>query len=254
MTAKRSIWIGYDSREPEAYQVLSYALLKQAKKPVVIHNIVLEDVVQRGLYDRPTKRDADGKLIDLISRTDDYNGAMATEFAISRFLTPLLAREGLALFMDCDMLPRCDINEVFDLIEHRQAQGVDKALWCVQHDYKPKSGLKMDGQLQTYYGRKNWSSLMVFVCGHPANRALTLPLINNRPGRDLHAFCWLTDAMIGALPATYNHLVGDVEHDPSAKIPHFTNGGPWMKGYEDVPFAEEWRHQLNAVNGNRKRA
>jgi hypothetical protein len=32
---------------------------------------------------------------------------------------------------------------------------------------------------------------MVFNCDHPANRALTLDLINTVPGRDLHRFCWL---------------------------------------------------------------
>jgi hypothetical protein len=27
----------------------------------------------------------------------------------------------------------------------------------------------MDGQAQTRYARKNWSSVMVFNCDHPAN-------------------------------------------------------------------------------------
>jgi hypothetical protein len=256
MPAKRSVWVGHEPRETEASRVLVYSLLRQARRPVSIHHLVLDDVVARGLYDRPTER-RDGKLYDLLSATDYYDGAMSTEFAISRFLTPKLAREGLALFMDCDMLPRCDINEVFDHVEREQAAGQDRALWCVQHpNYRPAQKLKMDGQQQTYYGRKNWTSFMVFNCEHRANQALTLELINNRPGRDLHALCWLTDAMIGALPAAYNHLVGEHAHSPDAKVVHFTNGGPWMEGYESVPFADAWRAERGAMHGatSRKQA
>jgi hypothetical protein len=40
----------------------------------------------------------------------------------------------------------------------------------VQHDYKPKEKFKMDGQQQTLYPRKNWSSFVVFNCAHPSNK------------------------------------------------------------------------------------
>ena len=38
-----------------------------------------------------------------------------------------------------------------------------KAVSCVQHDYTPPEGVKMDGQQQLAYPRKNWSS--VWLCG-----------------------------------------------------------------------------------------
>ena len=48
----------------------------------------------------------------------------------------------------------------------------EKAVYCVQHDYKPKEKHKMDGQQQTIYPRKNWSSFIVFNCSHPSNKKL----------------------------------------------------------------------------------
>jgi hypothetical protein len=98
----------------------------------------------------------------------------------------------------------------------------------------------MDGQIQTAYARKNWSSVCVFNCDHPANRALTVDLVNTLPGRDLHRFCWLADNEIGALDPKWNWLAGhsDAAIDPA--IVHFTDGVPSMPGYEDAPFADEW--------------
>lgn len=90
---------------------------------------------------------------------------MSTEFAISRFLTPHLAGRGLALFMDCDMLVRSNLTSLFLDLETG-----DKAVYCVKHQYNPTGNEKMDGQLQTRYVRKNWSSFMIFDCNHPANK------------------------------------------------------------------------------------
>jgi hypothetical protein len=103
----------------------------------------------------------------------------------------------------------------------------------------------MDGQLQTRYARKNWSSFCIFNCDHPANKKLTLEAINTLPGRDLHAFCWLGDEEIGELDASWNFLVGDTDPKISPDVIHFTCGTPDMPGYENVPFADEWRTTLN---------
>ena len=44
-----------------------------------------------------------------------------------------------------------DVNNLFNLANEKYA------VMCVQHDYKPKEGVKMDGKAQTLYPRKNWS-------------------------------------------------------------------------------------------------
>jgi lipopolysaccharide biosynthesis glycosyltransferase len=173
----------------------------------------------------------DGKLWDNISEAP-----CSTEFAISRFLTPILAREGWALFMDSDILAKADVSELFELADPRYA------VMCVQHQHAPSAELlKMDGQAQTLYKRKNWSSVMLFNCGHPSNVNLTVNLVNSVPGRDLHRLCWLKDEEIGDLPMSWNWLVGASDPEIAPDFVHFTSGGPWFEGYEHVPYADEWR-------------
>jgi hypothetical protein len=104
----------------------------------------------------------------------------------------------------------------------------------------------MDGQQQTQYARKNWSSVMLWNLDHPAHDAVTSELLNSVPGRDLHRFCWLDDELIGALPPAWNYLVGHTRlPDPKdAKLVHFTEGTPDMLGYESCEFSDEWREEL----------
>ncbi len=231
---KRSIYIGYDPREADAYAVARGSLLKHLSEPISVHGLVLAQLQADGLYTRPVERIA-GRLFDVKSRRADYSGAMSTEFALSRFFVPMVAQTGWALFMDCDMLVRRDIAKLFALADS------SKAVMCVQHDYTPSRREKMRGEIQTPYDRKNWSSLMLFNCDHPANSAMTLDLLNNAVGKDLHGFCWLEDHHIGALPQTWNFLVGESARDDDPSVVHFTNGVPSMTGYESVAFADEWR-------------
>jgi lipopolysaccharide biosynthesis glycosyltransferase len=227
MTISRSIWIGYDPREAEAFAAFRQSIRMRLNLPIPIYGLVLDRLRADGLYWRETTH-RDNKLWDEIS-----GAPMATEFAISRFLVPHLAKGGQALFMDCDMLARTNIGRLFDICDD------SKAVWCVKHDHQPSNALKMDGQAQTRYARKNWSSVMMFTA-HPANKALTPELVNQVPGRDLHRFCWLEDDQIGELSPEWNFLVGHTDPSIDPNIVHFTDGGPWMAGYENVPFADEW--------------
>lgn len=229
-----SIWIGFDSREAAAFAVAVESTKRKLSRPLPMYGLVLPQLQQAGLYYRPTERRL-GKLHDMLSVREDYNGQVSTEFSVSRFLTPILAGSGLALFMDCDVLIRADMLKLFDKIDRRYA------VTCVKHDHSPSSSTKMDGQLQTAYGRKNWSSMMIFNCDHPANRKLTLELVNTVPGRDLHHFCWLRDEDIGELDLSWNWLVNESPPVEDPNIVHFTLGGPWFPAFEDVPFADEWR-------------
>jgi hypothetical protein len=231
----RSIYIGFDPREAEAFAVCRNSLRRHCGDSIPIRGICLDDMRERGLYWRPTSRDDKGRLFDDIS-----GFPMATEFAISRFLTPMLAKRGWALFMDCDILARADVRELF-----AQADP-SKAVMCVQHVYEPPQGIKMDGQLQTLYRRKNWSSVMLLNCDHSANEALTFNLVNSVPGRDLHAFTWLKEHEIGSLDPAWNFLVGHTDPSIDPKLVHFTEGGPWFDNYRNVPYADEWIAERNA--------
>jgi lipopolysaccharide biosynthesis glycosyltransferase len=227
-----SVWIGFDPREAAAFAALRQSI-RLWNKQLPVHGLVLSDLRERGLYTRPTERRL-GRLYDVISEH-----SMATEFAISRFLVPHLAQRGLALFMDCDMLARANLARVFNEVSK------SKAVTCVKHAYQPPEGEKMDGQVQTAYPRKNWSSFMVFNCDHPSNKKLTPELVNSLPGRDLHRFCWLEDDEIGEFGPEWNWLVGHSSDNIDPKVVHYTEGGPWFTGFEDVPYAGEWREALH---------
>lgn len=223
------VFIGYDNRMPVAFGVAAKSLQKTASKPVQVKPLLLPLYEALGLYTRPTDR-KEGALFDEIS-----GFPMATEFAISRFLVPYLCDyKGWAVFCDSDFLFRQDISEVFDMADDKYA------VMCVKHDYNPLEEKKMDGQIQTKYHRKNWSSFILFNCGHEKNKFLSLENINSLPGRDLHGFCWLGAEDIGTIHPRWNWLEGhsNTNIDPAAV--HFTRGTPDMKGYENCQYSDEW--------------
>lgn len=236
---KRSVYIGWDPREQDAWTVAQRSLLRRCSEAIMVHKLEMRDLQARDLYMRPMRREGN-RLYDLMSKREDYDGAVSTEHANARFFVPMLARTGWAAFMDGDMLVRGDIAEVFNSLDPMYA------MYCVKHAHSPVNTTKMDGQVQTSYKRKNWSSFMVFNCDHPATRRLTLPILNSWPGRDLHAMIWLDNSEIGALPAEWNYLVGYTQLGPGEepKCVHFTEGTPDMPGYENCEYADEWRAEL----------
>ncbi len=231
---KWSIYVGFDTREAAAFAVARSSFRRHMTRPVPIYGLVLDELRERGLYRRPTERRGQ-QLWDSISAAP-----MSTEFAISRFLTPILAKTGLALFTDGDVLVRRNVRDLFLNADR------SKAVLCVKHVHAPSTSVKMDGQIQTAYPRKNWSSVVLFNCDHPANARLTVELVNSAPGRDLHRFCWLNDDEIGDLKVEWNWLVGHSQPIGSPAIVHFTDGFPLMSGYEEQPYAQEWREALAA--------
>lgn len=235
----RSIWIGFDPREAAAYAVAGYSCGRYLTQQIPIKGLVLGVLQRFGLYKRPIewrKSAVDAPIMwDVPS-----NHPMATQHANARFFVPIVAKSGWAMFTDGDVLFRANVARMFDDLDPA------KALYCVHHNHVPQNTIKMDGQVQSQYGRKNWSSVMVFNCDHPANKSLTLDMLNTLPGRDLHRFCWLDDSEIGELDPTWNWLVGESDPAIDPKLVHFTNGVPDMTGYENVPFADEWRSTLEA--------
>lgn len=228
-----SIWIGFDSREVDAFVVAKESLKAHNRTNIPVKGILMSDQKALNNYTRPYRKIV-GSLFDEISQA-----AMSTEFALTRFLTPILAKSGWALFCDCDVMFRSEVEELFLLADNRYA------IMCVKHEHKPKELVKMDNQLQQPYARKNWSSVMLFNCDHPSNKRLTLPLINSKKGSDIHAFCWLEDHEIGELGIEWNYLIGYSNDEVEPKLVHFTLGVPSMLGCENSPYSSEWREYLH---------
>jgi len=222
------VFVGYDPREDIAYQVCKHSIL--TKQPEAnVRPLVQKELRDAGWYTRPKDKLA------------------STEFTFTRFLVPELANfKGWAVFMDCDMILTTDIKELFD-------QADDKyAVMCVQHDYTPKEGMKMDGQKQTVYPRKNWSSVVLFNCAHPSNARLTQDMVNDPElnGAYFHRFSWLKDEEIGKLDHTWNYLVGVYDDIETPKLIHYTEGGPWFENYRNCEFNKLWKDELqDMMNG-----
>ena len=215
------IFIGWDSREEIAYQVARQSILDTTSVPVEIIPLKQKTLRKKDMYWR------------------DEDKLASTEFTFTRFLLPELTEfDGWALFIDCDFVALEDVANLF-------AQANDKyAVMCAQHDYTPKEGTKMDGQVQTVYPRKNWSSMMLVNCGHPSNKKLTKELVNTETisGAYLHRFSWLLDNEVGKLSHEWNWLVGWYKEpkDGKPKFLHYTEGGPWFEKYENCEYNYEY--------------
>ena len=218
------VFVGYDTREDIAYQVCKHSI-ESKQSDASVRPLKQQELRDAGWYTRG---------IDKLA---------STEFTFTRFLIPELCNfNGWALFMDCDMILKTDIKQLFD-------QADDKyAIMCVQHDYSPSATIKMDGQAQTIYPRKNWSSVMLFNCGHKSNAKLTQNLVNDPKitGAYLHRFSWLKDKEVGELSPEWNWLVGHYEEpkDGTPKLIHYTEGGPWFENYRNCEYHQDWKTEL----------
>lgn len=237
---KKVVYIGYDPRELDAFLVTRHSLIRHSMF-VDVRGLIMRDMQKYGHYYRKHSK-ANGMLYDHISHAQ-----MSTEFALTRFLTYMLAKnEGAewAVFMDSDMLVMSNIEELFALADPKYA------VMCVKHDpNKHVTNEKMDGQVQTQYPCKNWSSVMLINCNHKSNEKLTVDLINTAKGKDLHSFCWLKEDEIGEIPGSWNHLV-DIDEDPqSADILHFTLGVPTMTHRRGGVHEDWYQELLTAIRG-----
>ena len=242
MAKSPTIYIGYDEREDAAYEVAKASIEKYASKPVAIVPLKQEPLRRAGLFSRSHYNVGDQRY-DCFDRKP-----FSTDFSFTRFLIPALNQyEGMALFMDCDMMLRADVWELFDSLCKDNS-----AIWCVHHDYNPKSTRKMDGQKQEQYNRKNWSSFVVWNCEHDANKRLTVDDVSTKDGYWLHNFKWLELEEIGKLNEVWNWLDGWSPDYLNPKNVHFTTGGPQFPKWEptriiDGVYADDWREIYNKL-------
>ena len=219
-----NIFIGYDSKERVAYNVLSHSIIQNSTKPVAITPIALNNLKDDFVRER--------------------NALSSTEFSFSRFMIPhLMNYQGWALFMDCDMLMFEDISKLWRMRDD------SKAIQVCKHDYTPKESKKFLGQVQTKYEKKNWSSFMLMNCKKCTT--LTPDYVNKASGLELHQFKWLEgDHLIGDLPLEWNWLVGEYEHKEDVNNVHYTEGGPWFDDYKNCDYSKDWFRNLEESNGS----
>ena len=208
-----NVFIGYDEGEKIAYHVLSESIRRNSSKPVSITPLCLSNIPEFKRETQPNQ---------------------STEFAFSRFMVPYLNDyKGWSIFMDCDMMFRGDISELWDMRETKYS------VMCCKHDYEPKQGVKFRGAKNEKFPKKNWSSFMLM--NNMLCNKLTPEYVNTVTGLELHQFKWLmNDNAIGNIPLDWNWLVGEYDYNPNAKNVHWTLGGPYFEDYARSDYADEW--------------
>lgn len=210
---KINLIVGFDQKEAIAYHVFCQSIIQLSTIPVTFTPLALQNMNFYG------ENHCDG----------------SNQFIYSRFLTPyLMSFKGWAIFADGDMVCNADIRDLWNLRDET------KAVQVVKHDYKTKKKVKYLGNKNEDYPRKNWSSLILWNCAHPANSVLTPQFISEKPGHYLHRFSWLPDDLVGDLPKEWNWLAIEYPDNPEAKIVHFTLGTPCFKEYKNESMSDLW--------------
>lgn len=232
------IYIGWDPRGAQAFEVAAYSIRKHASIPVEIIALKDWELRAKGIYHREYNVDQRGQMWD----TRD-GSPFSTSFSYTRYCVPMIEGYGeeQVVFMESDMMLRADIADLM------KAAG-PAALACVKHDHRPNEMSKITNTIQRRYERKNWSSVMVMRPS--ACEGLTFYAVNNMNRDWLHQMCWMDEAKIKGLPTEFNWLCGWSDPDIDPKIVHFTRGTPDITGiegladYSNEPFADEWREAL----------
>ncbi len=204
------IFIGYDPRQPVSYNVLQHSIITRASKVVSIQPLVLETL--------PIERRG------------------FTPFTYSRFLVPWLCGfKDWALYLDADMLCLGDVAKLFAFADQPVAASDHSKCVLVRKS-------NVDGRLE-------WSSAMLFNCGHEANRQLTPEYVEDK-SNDPHSISWCEDEQIGELPQVWNQLVLYDAPIDSVKLYHFTAGIPLFTEVRGCEGTSLWYAEHKKMNSS----
>lgn len=212
------VFAGFDERESIGFAVFMHSLITRASKPIAV-----TPLASQGLPEG------------------------SNNFTLSRFLVPyLMSYRGHAIFCDAsDMMLQADIAELDALFDDRYAVQV------VKHpDYRTRNKTKYRGTSMecpnSDYARKNWASVMIINCEHPAWMGadpMTLVRAGTKPWLQ---FKHCRDEDIGELPAEWNRLVDEGHSVEGAKVLHWTAGIPAFEAYAQSPGHQLWhRERMN---------
>jgi lipopolysaccharide biosynthesis glycosyltransferase len=189
------VFIGFDIRQRVAANVCRSSIERHASAPV--------DIQLLNIRHLPVQR------------------VGLTEFTFSRYLVPLLCNyEGIAVFLDADMILRADIHELSGYVDGKHSV------------YVVKAPLRFE-----------WPSMMVFD-NERCKRLTPEVVASGKP----QTFDWADG--VGELPQTWNFCVGyDDPKDVSPKLVHYTQGIPCWPETKGCDFAQMWHDEHRQMNG-----
>lgn len=221
------LFTGYDPRMRAGWHAFSDSVIAHASEPVAI-----VPLVRAALSDY---------VLASVTGTND--------FTYSRFCVPALCDyTGWAIFMDgVDMIVRTDIAMLWAERETMR----HAAVACVRHpSYETRHKRKYVGTPweadNRDYARKNWASVMLMNCAHPAWRT---PIAPGIPLLDLLQLRVIPDAWIVDLQPGWNWLVDEYGPNEHAEVLHWTAGVPGLPAYRNAAHANEWHEHKDRANG-----
>ena len=214
------IFVGYDKSESVCYHVAVHSMTRRSTMPLSITPLNIDNLTD---YQE--------------SHNDSSNSSSYT-----RFLVPYLMNyQGWAIYTDCDIVLQDNIVNLWNFRDQ------SKAILCAQHNYQTKSSVKFLNSKNSNYPKKNWSSVMLINCAHPANKILDPKLIESSSGSYLHQFQWIDQTLIGSLPLEWNWLVGEYPENNQAKLLHYTLGAPCFSEYRNCEMSDVWHNELKVL-------
>lgn len=206
------VYVGWDCRDPRALDVCLFSIQRHASDLVEIVSLKPRTVAALCGPDP----DPDGK-----------------KHALARYLIPVLNDfDGWAAFVSSDILFQADIYELWRNRDPECAvMGVP-----APHHRADRPALR--------------SSLLLWNCGHPANRELTPELVASLDAADLGTFPWLQCGMIGALPSAWCWREDASDPDLAPKAIEFAPRKPWLDESAICRYADRWHGEAERIFGS----
>jgi len=205
------VYVGWDCRDPRALDVCLFSIQRHASDLVEIVSLKPKTV---------------GSLCDARPEPNRSNQAL------SRYLVPFLnGFEGWAAFVSSDVLFQADIYELW---QHRNSGYAVMGVPAVARN-EPDTVLR--------------SSLLLWNCGHPANRCLIPDVVAGQDAETLARLDWLQRNMIGTLPPAWCWRDGDSDPDQTPKAIEFAPRKPWLGETALCPYADRWQGEAVRVFG-----
>lgn len=215
------LFCGYDEREAVGYATFCHSVLRRSSKPVLFRPLA-----SMGLPEG------------------------SNSFTLSRFLVPWLCGfKGHAIFADaCDMLMLGDVAELDALFDPAYAVQVVKHPTYESQHAKKYVGTSMECE-QTNYPRKNWASLMLVNCEHPAWSAAMPGWLPRIGAIQCLKFENCLHEEIGELPPEWNVLIDEGQERDGAKLLHWTAGLPTFEHYRNARGSKDWFAAFKELTG-----
>lgn len=206
------VYVGWGCRDPRALDVCLFSIQRHASDLVEIVSLKPQAVTALCGPDPDPDRTKQMQAAYLVPALNDFTG--------------------WAAFVSSDILFQADIYELWKHRDPRYAvMGVPAASGS-----DPRSALR--------------PSLLLWNCGHPANRQLTPENVSGMEAEQLMELDWMQRSMIGVLPEAWCWREDMSDPDLTPKAIEFGHRKPWISEAEICRYADRWHDEATRIFGS----